>query len=248
MLSNLLSVLALSFFGSVLGFVGGLILLWKEKFSQKYSLHLISFAAGVILAITFLDILPEALVSGGENIFLLALVGMVSFFLIEDYLLHLHHHEGDEHPMDATASLLIFSDAVHNFIDGVAIAVSFLASPKLGLMVAFATFMHEIPKETGDFAILLSRGFSRRKAIWANLLTALASFFGAGLTVLLAGKTQALIGPMLGLAAGMFLYISAADILPELVKGGRKDVRWHTTGFFLLGILLIFFLTRFIAE
>jgi|WetSurSiteA1Bulk_404760.scaffolds.fasta_scaffold01022_11 zinc and cadmium transporter len=248
MIKTLLSVIGLSFIGSILGFGGGLLLVWKESFSKKYSVHLISFAAGVILAITFLDILPEALASGGENTFLLALIGLVIFFLIEDFLLHLHHHEDEAHPVDATASLLIISDAVHNFIDGVVIAVSFLVSPKLGMMVAFATFLHEIPKETGDFAILLSRGFSKAKAIWANLLTALTSFLGATLTVLLAGKTTNLVGPMLGLAAGMFLYISASDLLPELVKGGKKDLRWHTTGFFLLGILMIYSLMKFIPE
>jgi zinc and cadmium transporter len=247
MMNSLLSVSILSFIGSILGFLGGLILVLNEKLTKKYSLHLISFAAGVILAITFLDILPEALSFGGEQTFLLVLIGLVGFFLVEDHFLHLHHHEGDMHPMDtATPLLLVVSDAVHNFIDGVAIAASFLADPKLGLMVALATLLHEIPKETGDFAILLSSGYSKKKAFTVNFLTALASLLGATLTVFLSGKTIHVIGPLLGIAAGMFLYIAASDILPKIVGHGEKNIKWHTTGFFLLGILLIYCLTKFI--
>lgn len=247
MMNSILSVSILSFVGTILGFFGGLVLILNEKLTKKYSIHLISFAAGVILAITFLDILPEALSAGGEKTFLLVLIGLVGFFLIEDYLLHLHHHEGDMHPMGtATPLLLIVSDAVHNFIDGVAIAASFLADPKLGLMVALATLLHEIPKETSDFAILLSSGFSRKKTFIVDFLTGLASLFGAILTVFLSGKTIHIIGPLLGIAAGMFLYIAASDILPKIVGQGEKNIKWHTTGFFLLGILLIYFVTKFI--
>lgn len=248
MTNSLVNIILLSFVGDVVGFLGGLILIWNEKLTKKYSLYLISFAAGVILAIAFLDVLPEAYLAGGENTFLMALIGLVAFYLTENFLLHLHHHEGDEHPLDTTVPLILISDAVHNFIDGVAIAISYLVSPKLGVIVALATLFHEIPKETGDFAVLLASGMKKSKAIFYNLLTALISLLGAVSAFYLANMTQNLIGPMLGLAAGMFLYIASADILPQLVHGQKRELRWKISGFFLSGIILIVLLTKLIPE
>lgn len=232
--------------GSIAGLVGGLLLIWKEKVARAHSVHLISFAAGVILATALLDLLPEAFKTHGEAAFLLTLIGLVAFFLIEDLLLHFHHHEGHEHSLETVVPLIVGGDSIHNFIDGVVISASFLADPKLGLVVALATFFHEIPQEIGDFAVLISAGLSKLKAVFYNLISALATFLGAGLTLILAGSSTEIVGPLLGLATGMFLYISSADILPELVRGEKKDARWHIAGFFLAGILLTFLLTKFV--
>lgn len=234
--------------GSVAGLSGGFLLIWKERFAKASSIHLISFAAGVMLAVTFLDILPEALGQGGEGVFLLALIGLVAFFLLEDIILHFHHHEAHEHALSSVVPLLVISDSIHNAIDGMVITASFLADVRLGLIVALATFFHEIPQEIGDFAVLLSAGVSRLKVIFYNLVSALATFLGAGATLILAENFQGLIGPFLGLAAGMFLYISLADILPEIVKGTKSKIKWHTAGFFLGGVLLMFLLTKFIPD
>jgi zinc and cadmium transporter len=245
---TLLNIIFLSFVGDVVGFLGGLILIWNEKLTKKYSIYLISFAAGVILAIAFLDVLPEAYKAGGESAFTLALIGMVAFYLIENFILHLHHHEGDEHPLDATVPLILVSDAIHNFIDGVAIAIAYMASPKLGVVVALATLFHEIPKETGDFSVLLASGLSKAKAIGFNLLTAVVAMVGAVATYYLAGTTQKLTAPLLGIAAGMFLYIASSDILPQLTHGHERKLRWVISSFFLAGIVLIVILTRAIPE
>lgn len=242
---NLPLLFLLLFLGSVAGLLGGMLLIWNERFAKTNSIHLISFAAGVMLAVTFLDILPEAQAQGGEGIFLLALIGLVAFFLVEDFLLHFHHHEGHAHSLKSVVPLLLVSDSVHNAIDGIVITASFLADVRLGLIVALATFCHEIPQEIGDFAVLLSAGVSKAKVIFYNFLTALTTFLGAMVTLLLAEHSQNLIGPLLGLAAGMFLYISSADILPEVVRGTKKEIKWHTAGFFLSGVLLIYVLTKF---
>jgi len=248
MTNSLVNIILLTLVGDVVGFFGGLVLIWNEKLTKKYSLYLISFAAGVILAIAFLDILPEAYKAGGESAFFLTLVGMVSFYLIENFLLHLHHHEGDEHPLDTTVPLILVSDAIHNFIDGVAIAIAYMASPKLGVVVALATLFHEIPKETGDLAVLLASGMKKSKAIFYNLLTALVSLMGAVFAFYLVNVTENLIGPMLGIAAGMFLYVASSDILPQLIHGQKRELRWKISGFFLSGIALIVLLTKLIPE
>lgn len=247
-MENLLPVLSLTFLGSIAGLVGGIVLLWKGEISKETSLHLIAFAAGVILGTTFLDLLPEAQEIGGEGVFLLALIGLVAFFLIEDFLLHFHHHEEHAHRIKPVAPLIIFSDSVHNFIDGAVIAASFLADSRLGVFVAIATFFHEIPQEIGDFAVLLSAGLSKTAVLLSNLLSAAAAFLGAIGILLFVEQTSGFLGSMLGLAAGMFLYISSADILPEIVRTPVRDPRWHIAGFFLAGIGLMLLLTNILPA
>lgn len=247
-MSALVSILALSFLGSIAGLLGGLVLLWKEKFAKDASIYLISFAAGVILSAAFLDLLPEAIGKGGENVFVLILFGLVAFFLIEDLLLHFHHHETHEHSLKTAVPLVVFGDSIHNFIDGVVISATFMTDPKLGTLVAVATFFHEVPQEIGDFAVLLSTGMSKLKVVFANLVSAVATFFGAILTYFFVQQVEGFVGPLLALATGMFLYIASADILPELVHGGHKNLRWQIASSFILGIALIFFLTKFIPD
>ncbi|MDP3994937.1 MAG: ZIP family metal transporter [bacterium] len=242
-MNTLSSILGLSLLGSVLGLAGGLLVLWKEKLARRMSLYLISFAAGVILSVALLDLLPEAIIYGGENVFILILVGMVSFFLAEDFILHFHHHESHPHPVKPVAPLLILGDSIHNFIDGVAIAAAFMADPKLGFIVAVATFFHEIPQEIGDFVVLLQAGMSKQKVLLANLFSAFMTFAGALLTYFSFNHSRFLMGPLLAVSTGMFLYISSADILPELVKKGGRN-RWRVASLFLSGIILVFFLGK----
>ncbi len=245
---SLVNLFGLLLLGSLAGLLGGVVLVWKSSVAKNFTVHLISFAAGVILATAFLDILPEAIEKGGESTFLLALIGLVTFFLIEDFVLHFHHHEGHEHSLKSVVPLLVFSDTMHNFVDGIVITASFIADPALGFLVALATFFHEIPQEVGDFAVLLTSGLSKGKVVAINLLSAFSTFLGAGLTLFLSGKSESLIGPLLGLSAGMFLYISSADILPQIVEASKKVSKIQTAGLFLAGILLVFLLTNFIPH
>lgn len=247
-MNTILTIVILVFIGSVAGLAGGLVLLWNEKFARKNSIHLISFAAGVMIATAFLDLLPDAIAHGGENIFIIILAGLVLFFLAEDFILHFHHHEEHAHSLRSAVPLIAISDTIHNFVDGVVIASAFLADPKLGYVVATATFFHELPQEIGDFAVLISAGISKTKVILINLVSALASFVGAFLAIFFINKFDGAMGPLLGLATGMFLYISSADILPQLVKEENRLSRWHTAAFFLTGIALVFFLTRIIPD
>jgi zinc and cadmium transporter len=238
----------LAFLGSFAGLAGGLLLLWKENLAKKFSIYLISFAAGVILSATFVDLLPEAVHEGGEGVFVLMLIGLVAFFLIEDLFLHFHHHEKHEHSLKSAVPLIVFSDTVHNFIDGIVISVSFLANPNLGFIVALATFFHEIPQEIGDFGVLISAKLSKIKVLGANILSSFATFLGVGLTVLLSEKLANLIGPLLGLACGMFLYIALVDILPELVKTEKNKDKIKIAGSFLFGVVLMVLLSSILPH
>jgi zinc and cadmium transporter len=243
-MQDLYVVLGLSFIGSALGLVGGIALLLKAKISKEGSIHMVSFAAGVILAAAFLDVLPEGVKVGGEGIFVYALIGLVAFFLLETYLIHFHHHEEHEHSLKNIVPLMAVSDVVHNFIDGLIMASTYLINPKVGILVTVATLIHEIPKETGDFGVMLAAGVSKTKTLILHLLTTLASFVGAVVAYLMMEKTGSWVGPMFGITAGMFLYIASTDILPEVVRSKKRDKSWHTTLFFLFGITMIFVLTK----
>lgn len=246
-MADLLILASLLFLGSIAGLSGGILLLFKEDLARRYSTHLISFAAGVMIAAAFLDLLPEATKAQGEGAFSLALVGLVIFFMVEYFLLHFHHHEGHPHPLKSVVPLIVGGDFIHNFVDGIVISASFLADPKLGFFVALATFFHEVPQEIGDFAVLLDAGVDKLKVVYYNLFSALATFLGAGATFFLAARSNFLVGPLLGLATGMFLYIALSDILPGLVKGEKGD-KWQIAVFFLVGIGVVYFLTNFLPE
>lgn len=156
-MSVLVYILLFTFLGSIVSLIGGIVLLAKEKLAIRISHFLSSFAAGALLATAFFDLLPEALEDAGEiNIFLWTLIGMLTFFLLERSIHWFHHH--DIHPEEKAKPvniLIILGDAVHNFIDGMVIAATFLVDIRLGIITALAVGAHEIPQEIGDFGILL---------------------------------------------------------------------------------------------
>lgn len=208
------SLFGLSLLGSVAGLAGGAVFFISKKFSGMLASVAIPLAAGVLLALTFLELLPESIELLGENTYLLLLVVFVGFFLVERFLFFLHHHEGHMH--ESAVPLVLFGDTIHNFLDGAAIAAAFLVSPGLGLVVALATFLHETPHEIADFGILLSAGYSRAKAFWTNFFSALATIPGAFLTYYFSAVIENLEAYLLTVAAGLFLYIAATDFLPEV--------------------------------
>lgn len=237
-----------NFLGSFVSLVGGLFLLWRKNWTEKITPLLIAFAAGAMLAVSFFDLLPEAFETMEElgisssSIFNSALVGIVAFFIIERFILWSHHHHSnDEMEARPTIPLLIMGDTVHNFLDGVTIAATFLVSVPLGIVTSLAVGAHEIPQEIGDFATMLHLGIGRKKVIIINIVSALVSFIGVifGFYVLSAGSY--IIPILLGFAAGNFIYIAASDLIPEIHGAYKKEKAITQTSFFLLGIVLVYF-------
>lgn len=217
------------------GLVGGIVLVWREQLAYRLSSLLLSFAAGTLLGVAFLDVLPETARQAQriENMFLSVLVGILLFFIVEKLLLWHHHATVEEekadpehaaaHHIDAPAvrgkhiqPLILFGDGLHNFLDGVSLAVTFSISWRLGLLTALAVFFHEVPHNISDFAVLLHTRMERRRVLFWNILLALPSPIGALLAALTISKVQALIVPLLGIAGGSFLYIALADLMPEI--------------------------------
>ena len=153
-------ILFWSFIGSVASLGGGILLaLRKKAFSHEQSLLLISFAAGVLLSTAFFDLLPEA----GEKLSLIGvLAGIIFLFLLEKFLWY-HHHDEEHEGHRRTPVLITVGDTVHNFIDGVVIAGTFMVAPATGIVTAMAVAAHEIPHEMADFGVLLTKGWARKK-------------------------------------------------------------------------------------
>ncbi len=194
----------------------GIVFLFTRRPGMRVEAFLLSFAAGVLLATTFLELIPEAVERGkGEgNIFAATLAAMIAFFFLERVLHGFHVHE-DSHAVPSRYLILV-GDAVHNFIDGVAIAASFAASPELGLATTVAVTVHEVPQEIADFSILIGGGFRFRVALLLNFLSGLTAILGALLFFALGGVLEDHLAWFMTATAGMFIYIAGSDLIPQV--------------------------------
>jgi len=248
-MDTLTYIIVFTLIGSIGALVGGVILLSKEQFAIRISHFLASFAAGVLLGAAFVDLLPEALEHAEElgseiNIFGWVLAGILSFFLAERFIHWFHHHSNHSEKAHleekkSAVPLIIFGDTFHNFIDGVAIAATFMIDIQLGIITTLAVAAHEIPQEIGDFGLLLHRGMSRMKVLQVNVLSALAALVGAILTYFLGASVEGFLPAMLSLAAGFFIYIALSDLIPEIHGEDRKDVAFWETVLLLFGVVVI---------
>jgi len=243
-MNQLYILLGLATIGSLAGLIGGLLFFVKRDWAKHLCCWAVPFAAGVLISVSLLHLLPEARQEMGEGAFLVVLLAFVGAFIFEEFFAHLHHHEHKGRTALKTAiPLVIVGDTIHNFIDGVAIASAFLVEPSFGLVVALATFLHETPHEIGDFGVLLSAGWSKTRALLANFLSALAVFPGALLVYFFLGDAHDKIGGLLAISAGIFLYLGASDFLPEIKEESNKKKARKELMLFLLGVMIIYLLT-----
>lgn len=220
-------------FGSVLlvslvSFIGVFSLALKEDVLKKYIGFFISLAVGALLGDAFIHIIPESIseASNTTSVSILIIAGIISFFTMEKFL-HWHHHgeEDDVKEVHPVGKLVLVSDGVHNFIDGIIIGASFLVNIPLGIATTLAVILHEIPQEIGDFAVLIHAGFAKRKALWLNFASALLAILGAVLVIFLGSFAQSSIDWLLPFASGGFIYIAVADLIPELHKQNQNGLR-----------------------
>lgn len=229
--------------------LAGIFLLSKSKeFEEKALFALVSLSAGTLLAGAFLDLLPESLEAVAPNIGLsVALVGVLVFFVLEKIIVWHHHHADHAKVVEKPLGYLnLVGDALHNFFDGVAVAAAFIASPGLGFTTTLVVLLHEIPQEIGDYSLLIYSGFTRKKALLFNLGSALFAVVGALLFYFAAPFVENLTSFGLAFTAGMFIYIAAADIVPELQRekgAGKSALQFF---FIALGIVLIWAVTTFL--
>ncbi len=251
-MSTLAYIVIFTFIGSIGSLIGGFILLSREEFALKISHFLASFAAGVLLGTAFFDLLPEALHESKESnidIFLWTLAGIIMFFFIERFIHWFHHHD-DFHAKDqiiggkTTLPLIVIGDTVHNFIDGIVIAATFMVNIPLGISTSIAVAAHEIPQEIGDFGLMLHKGLAKKKIIWINILSASVSLLGSIFTFLLGDVLKGAMPIFLAFTAGFFIYIATSDLIPEIHHEKRRGFAIIESLLLLIGIGIIWFTVR----
>lgn len=241
-MASLGQVIFFSFLGGVVSLIGGALLLSRRKSAEKLALYATPFAGGALLAAVFLDLLKEGIESSPvETVMLATLMGVLIFFIAEGFLHWFHHHHvhGDKRN-DPKTSLIIVGDTLHNALDGVAIAASFLISVPTGIITTIAVAAHEIPQEIGDFGLLLSKGMKRRDVLLVNFVSALATVLFAVITFTLGSEDKLPLGALLGLSAGFLLYIAMSDVIPTIHDNKERNKRFTIqAGLLLLGALFV---------
>jgi zinc and cadmium transporter len=209
---------------SLLSLVGIFTLMISQKKLDKLTIFLVSLSAGVLLGDSFLHLIPEAAENSGQtNIWLWILAGILFFFILEKIIHWRHCHlpttEAHPHPV---GMMNLVGDGLHNFVDGMIIAGSYLIDFNLGLATTIAIISHEIPGEFSEFAILLYAGYSKFKALFYNLISAGASIVGAIFALIISGWVENFSAFIIPFTAGGFIYIATSDLFPELKKDNNK--------------------------
>jgi zinc and cadmium transporter len=211
----------------------------------RYTQHMLSLAAGALLATAFLHLLPEAFESGLEahDLFLILLVGLVFFFLLDKAELwhhghehhqgesaehgqherhnHHDHHDHSHHHSDAPKGgswAVLAGDSVHCFGDGVLIASAFVADLRLGAIAALAVLAHEVPHHMGDLMVLRSGTSTRRAALIKVSLAGAVTALGGVLGFWLVDQLHGWLPYFLVVASSSFIYVALADLIPQLQK------------------------------
>ena len=231
---------------SIISIIGIATLWLKEQQLKKILLYMVSFSAGALFGDAFIHLIPEAIEETGFGlpISMLILFGILFSFIVEKFLRwrHCHIPISSEHP-HSFAYMNLFGDAIHNLIDGLIIGGSFVFSTSLGIATTLAVIFHEIPQELGDFGVLVHGGFSKKKALCLNLLTAFTAIIGTIIALMFGSNLEEFTPLLLSFAAGNFIYIAGSDLIPEIRKD-EANLKKSTiqTIFIILGVCMMLIL------
>lgn len=246
-MSVLAWVLIASLFGGALSVAAAALFAFGAR--AEWVPMLISYAIGALLGAAFLEVLPEAVESGGAQMAMATvLAGILAFFVLEKFVLWRHCHEERCEGHDAgpaggdhgrSGLLILIGDTFHNFVDGVLISAAFVQDLRLGVVTAIAIIAHEIPQEVGDFVILLHSGYSRPRAFAYNLVSSLATVLGGLLAYFAFTGLHSVVPAFLALAAGSMIYVAVADLIPGLHKRPEIAATASQVGLIALGVITI---------
>ena len=238
-------ILIATFLLSFLALLGVFSLAWRKKSGEQVLLFFISLSAGTLMGGAFLNLMPEGIEKlSPEKLFIMVLASFILFYFIEKILHWRHCHKG-ECAVHSFGYMSLIGDGIHNFIDGLIIAATFLVDIRLGITTAIAIGFHEIPQEVGDFAVLLYAGIKKGRALFLNFMVALTIVMGGIVGYFIARGAENVIAYLLPLAAGGFLYISTSDLIPEIRKEKNVKKSFYSFGVFLLGVGIMY-LAKFI--
>ena len=230
------------FLVSVISLIGIFTFHVKVEKLERALIYMISFSAGALFGDVFFHLLPHLTQEKGftpQTSFLI-IAGVMLSFILEKVIRWRHCHlpikKGHVHHLSI---MNLVGDGVHNFIDGVIIGVSYMASIPIGIATTIAVIFHEIPQEIADFGVLLYGGFTKKKALLMNFLTAGTAFIGLIIALIIGSKVEGLTDILIPIAAGNFIYIAGSDLIPEL----HKEVSLHKSlmqiSMFVLGVAII---------
>lgn len=225
----------------------GIITLWiKTETLQKFLIYMVSFSAGALFGDAFLHLIPESIEAGFTSMTALRILSGIVFGLITEKVIHRNHCHMPitKHHIHHFAIMNLVGDFVHNMIDGLIIWASYLVNIPTWIATTIAVILHEIPQEIGDFGVLIHWGFSKKKAILMNFLTALSAIIGLIIALVLADKIDNIQSFLIPFAAGSFIYIAGSDLIPELHKENetRQAIRQIITFIAGIGIMTLLLL------
>jgi zinc and cadmium transporter len=224
----------------------GILVFRNRSIDERFYTPFLPLSVGAFLGVAFFELLPEAFHEGTKGSVAVTM-GFLGFFLLSRALREYHHHHaiGDDHAHEDAhhkerGALVLLGDGVHNFADGVVIAVAFSISTELGIATTIGIALHEIPQEIAEFYILRRAGYTKTKALVLNLLSALTVVLGALLTNFFMDSFASLAGILVGIAAGNLIYIAASDLLPSLTNPNvaRRDFLKQSV-LVVMGVVLI---------
>lgn len=220
---------------SLVSFVGIITLFFGKKKIDSLLLTLVNISAGTLLGGAFFHLIPEAVEESGVfsiSISFLILIGISIFFLL-DKLIHWKHshsessliHTTKEHK-PSVAYLNLLGDGIHNFLDGLIIAGSYLISIPTGIATTIAVIVHETPQEIADFGVLMYSGLSKTKALLFNFYSATTAIIGGIVGLVIGSHSETFMAIILPVASGAFIYIAGSNLIPEILQ---KNFRLKTS-------------------
>lgn len=200
---------------SAVAMVGGITSILKRATLERLLIPMVSLAAGTLLGGAFFLMIPEGMASTQAlDAAVWIIAGFTSFLMLEQFL-HWHHsHRISINTRQPVTYLILAGDALHNFLGGIGIASTFLIDSRAGTVAWLAAVAHEIPQELGDFGVLVHSGWSPRRALTWNFLSALTFPLGAILAYLVSQRFS--VAGLVLFGAGNFIYIAASDLVPEI--------------------------------
>lgn len=238
-MSTLLWILLSTGTVSILALSGSLIFFISERVMQRIIRILVGLAAGTLIGGAFLHLIPEALAEAGSDtgVFIWVIAGFSVFFLLEQILQWHHCHHTIHHHRKPITYMILIANGLHNFIGGVAIAGAFIADIRTGIIAWLASAVHEVPQELGDLGILIHGGWSKRRALFVNFISALSIIPGALIVYGVSQRVETTF--LLPFAAGNFIYIAASGLIPEIKESRRLKTGVLNFVIFLAGTGLI---------
>lgn len=229
---------------SALALVGMISVLLPAPVLDRLLLPIVALAAGSLLGGAFFHMLPETISTLGNDllVYVWLVVGFFTFYVLEQFL-HWHHcHRAVHSSHRPLGHLILLADGLHNLIGGLAVGSAFIVDIRVGIVTWLVAAAHEIPQELGDFGILVHSGWRRRSALAWNFASALTFLLGALVAYAISGGVE--VGYLLPFAAGNFIYIAAADLLPEIAGQGNTRDKIETSAALAAGLGLLLAVTQ----